>query len=287
MRFVTEAEVAAVLELPQLIELMRTTMIDFSAGRSVQPVRARMAHERGLFMSMPAYTGALGMKVLTFSREHPMQAVMVMFDAVSGAPTALMEAETITALRTAAVSAVATDLLAPAEVSVLTIMGTGLQARSHIEALRCVRQFDEVRVWGRTPPHAERLADEMNAKAVLDPATAVRDADVVATVTGAREPILFGAWLSQGAHVNAVGAPSPTWRELDDAAMRGRLYVDSVAGAVEESGDVIGSGAEVYAEIGAALAGEVEVDPHESTIFKSLGMGIQDVATADYVLTRL
>ncbi len=190
-----------------------------------------------------------------------------------------MDGRLITEMRTAAVSAVATKLLSSPDARVLAILGSGVQARSHNEALRLVRTFEEVRVWSRTPEHAHRLAEEISAK-VMTAEKAVRDADVVVTVTNAREPILKGAWLKRGCHVNAVGSPRPDWRELDDEAMRNVLFVDSREGALKESGDVILSKAPIYAEIGEALAGKMPPRARETTVFKSLGMAVEDIAAA-------
>ena len=141
------------------------------------------------------------------------------------------------------------------------------------------RDFEEIRVWSRTPEHAQRFADEIGARA-MSAEEAVRGADVVVTVTNAQEPILKGAWLKRGAHVNAVGSPRPDWRELDDDVMKNVLFVDSREGALKESGDVILSKAEIYAEIGEALAGKVPPRAEETTVFKSLGMAVEDITAA-------
>ena len=161
----------------------------------------------------------------------------------------------------------------------LAILGSGVQARSHVEALRLVRQFQEIRVWSPNKSHAEDFAKEIGAKA-LPAEDAVRDADVVVTVTSSTTPVLHGAWLKRGCHVNAVGACRPDWRELGDDAMRNVLFVDSREAAMKESGDVILSGAKIYAELGQALARKVPPRANETTIFKSLGMAVEDIAAA-------
>jgi thiomorpholine-carboxylate dehydrogenase len=166
---------------------------------------------------------------------------------------------------------------------VLAILGSGVQARSHIAALGQVRDFDEVRIWSRTPAHAEVLAAEVGARAVADAREAVSGADVIVTATPATEPILEGAWLEPGAHVNAVGYAGAQGRELDSAAMQGVVYVDSRAGAEVEAGDVTFAGAEIHAELGEALAGGKEARVGEITIFESLGLAIEDVAAAQLV----
>jgi thiomorpholine-carboxylate dehydrogenase len=227
----------------------------------------------------------LGVKIVTFypsnaERGIPTHmATIFLVEHDTGAPIAVMDGRLITEMRTAAVSAVATKLLAPPDARVLAILGSGVQARSHLQALRLVRNFEEVRVWSHTPAHAERFAEEIGAKA-MSAEEAVRDADVVVTATSSRTAVLQGSWLRPGCHINAVGACRPDWRELDDAAMTNVVFVDSREGAMKESGDVILSGAKIYAEIGEALAGRARTRANETTVFKSLGMAVEDIAAA-------
>jgi len=185
-------------------------------------------------------------------------------------------------MRTAAVSAAATKLLASRDAKILAILGSGVQAHSHFEALQLVRHFEEIRVWNPTLEHAERFAKEIGATA-LQAEDAVRGADVIVTVTNSKTPVLNGSWLKPGCHVNAIGACRPDWRELDDDAMSNVVFVDSREGALKESGDVILSGAKIYAELGEALAGKVPPCATETTIFKSLGMAAEDIAAATLV----
>jgi ornithine cyclodeaminase/alanine dehydrogenase-like protein (mu-crystallin family) len=145
--------------------------------------------------------------------------------------------------------------------------------------LRLVRNFQEVRIWSQTKSNAAALAKEIGGR-VTSQEEAVRGADVVVTVTSSKTPVLKGVWLKRGCHVNAVGACRPDWRELDDDAMRNSVFVDSREAAMKESGDVILSGAEIYAELGEAFAGKIDIDPEETTIFKSLGMAVEDIAAA-------
>jgi len=194
-----------------------------------------------------------------------------------------MDGRLITEMRTAAVSAAATKLLASPDAKVLAILGSGVQARSHVEALRLVRQFEDSRVWSPTIEHAKRFAQEIGATA-MSAEEAVRDADVIVTVTSSKTPVLKGDWLKPGCHVNAIGACRPDWRELDDEAMQKNVvFVDSREGAMRESGDVILSGAKIYAELGEALARKVPAPANETTIFKSLGMAVEDIAAANLV----
>jgi ornithine cyclodeaminase/alanine dehydrogenase-like protein (mu-crystallin family) len=193
-------------------------------------------------------------------------------------------------MRTAAVSAAATKLLAPKDSKILAILGSGVQARSHFEALSLVRKFEEIRVWSQSKANAEKFAKEIGARST-SAEEAVRGADVVVTVTSSQTPVLRGAWLKHGAHVNAVGACRPDWRELDDDAVRNNVvFVDSREAAMKESGDLILSGAKIYAELGEAFAGKIDPPSpgsgvasnraSETTIFKSLGMAVEDVASA-------
>jgi thiomorpholine-carboxylate dehydrogenase len=183
---------------------------------------------------------------------------------------------------TAAASAAVTKYLAAPDSHVLALLGCGVQAKAHFEALGHVRNFDEVRVWSRTPEHAERFAREHGATA-MDAESAVRGADVVVTATSAREPILKGAWLKPGALVNAVGAPRPTWRELDDDVMANLLVVDSREAVLKESGDVILSKATIHAEIGEIFAGTKPCPASQTTVFKSVGIAAEDIAAARLV----
>jgi ornithine cyclodeaminase/alanine dehydrogenase-like protein (mu-crystallin family) len=287
MLFLDEEQVRRHLRMETLIRAMERALIDFSAGKVVQPVRSVVPVDPpGGFMGiMPALSEGLGLKVVTFyppnaKRGLPTHmATIFLLDPETGAPLVVMDGRLITEMRTAGVSAAATKLLASPEARVLAILGSGVQARSHVEALRLVRPLREIRVWSPTKAHADRFAEEIGAKS-MSPEKAVRDADVVVTVTNSKTPVLRGAWLKPGCHVNAVGACRPDWRELDDEAMRNVVFVDSGEGAMQESGDVILSGAKIYAELGEALAGKVPARADETTIFKSLGMAVEDIAAA-------
>ena len=286
--FLDEEQVRKHLRMAGLIPAMEKALIDFSAGKVTQPVRSVIMIDPpgGFFGMMPALTpDGLGIKIVTFYASNAERgipthmATIFLVDPETGAPLAVMDGTLITEMRTAAVSAAATKLLASPDAKVLAILGSGVQARSHMEALRLVKNFAEVRVWSRTPEHAERFAKEIGAKA-MPPEDAVRDADVVVTTTNSKTAVLKGSWLKPGCHVNAVGACRPDWRELDDDAMGNVVYVDSREAAMKESGDLILSGAKIYAELGEALAGEVPLRANETTIFKSLGMAVEDIAAA-------
>jgi len=289
MLFTDEEQVQRHLRMADLIPAMEKALIDFSAGRVRQPVRQVIPVDPpgGFYGIMPALTpDGLGQKIVTFYPPNAEKgiathmALIVLNDPQTGAPLAVMDGRLITEMRTAAVSAAATKLLASKNAKVLAILGSGVQARSHFEALGIVRQFEEVRVWSQTKSHAESFAKEIGAK-VRSQEDAVRGADVVVTVTSSRTPVLKGAWLKPGCHVNAVGACRHDWRELDDDAMRNSVvFVDTREAAMKESGDVILSRARIYAELGEALAGKIDHRAGETTIFKSLGMAVEDVAAA-------
>ena len=288
--FLSEDQVREHLRMADLIPAMEKALIEFSAGKVTQPVRSvikvDVAAATGFLGLMPALTPeGLGLKAVTFYPSNAQRgipthmATIFLVDPETGVPLAIMDGRLITEMRTAAVSAAATKLLASRDANVLAILGSGVQARSHAEALRLVRNFEEIRVWGPTREHAERFAKEIGAKS-MSAEKAVHGADVVVTATNAKTPVLKGSWLKRGCHVNAIGACRPDWRELDDAAISNVVFVDSREGAVNESGDVILSGAKVYAELGEALAGKVPWRANETTIFKSLGMAVEDIAAA-------
>jgi len=248
----------------------------------------------GYFGPMPAISAAgMGIKLVTFYPGnadlgiHTHNALILLFKPETGEPLAVMDGRLITEARTAAVSAAATKALADSDANVLAILGTGTQAKSHVEALPLVRDFQEIRVWGRSPDKATAFAAAHGAVASPTAEAAARDADVIVTATSATEPVLEGAWLKPGAHVNAVGAPIPTWRELDDAVMAAcRVVADSREACLKESGDVILSGAEIAAELGEVLAGKTDVSPAETTLFKSVGLAVQDVFAAGLVFRK-
>src|SRR5213596_1677389 len=288
--FLNEEQVRQHLRMADLILAMEKALIDFSAGKVTQPVRSvikvDVAAATGFLGLMPALTpDGLGLKAVTFypsnaERGIPTHmATIFLVDPQTGTPLAIMDGRLITEMRTAAVSAAATKLLASPDAKVLAILGSGVQARSHAEALRLVRQSEEIRVWSPTKGHAKQFAEEIGATAV-SAEEAVRGADVVVTVTNSKKPVLNGSWLKPGCHVNAIGACRPDWRELDDEAMSNVVFVDSREGALKESGDMILSGSQIYAELGEALAGKVPPRATETTIFKSLGMAVEDIAAA-------
>ena len=287
-----EDEVRKLLRMKDLIPAMADALRDLSAGAVLQPLRTVLpVTEHGGFLGvMPACGHALGAKLVTFYPENKdvptHHAMILLFRPETGEPLAVMDGRLITEMRTAAVSAVATKLLARTATKVLTILGSGVQARSHLEALRLVREFTEVRVW--SPRNAERFAREFQVHAAISAEAAVCGADVIVVATSATTPILQGEWVAPGAHINAVGATRPNWRELDNEILqRATIYVESREAALKESGDVIAAGKAV-AEIGEVIAGQQPArrSADEITLFKSVGVAAEDVAAADLVYQK-
>lgn len=292
MKVLDEEAVRGLLRMDELIEVTERALAGFSSGKAVQPVRTVLSiwEHNGFFGLMPAYNGALGAKLVTLYPDNKHlpthQGVVVLFDPKTGEPIAMVDGRLITEMRTAAASAVATRLLSRPKSSVLAILGSGVQARSHLEALRFVREFQEVRVW--SPRNSQSFADSYGIEAAGSAEEAIRGADVVVVATASTVPVLFGEWLSGGTHVNAVGACRPDWRELDDAVMeRAKTYVDSVEAASVESGDIIAA-KEVVGEIGEVIAGKKpgRQSDKEITLYKSLGIAVEDVSAADLVYRR-
>lgn len=293
VRFFDDAAVRAALRWDALIGAMESALAELSAGRVLQPTRTMLAIEenRRYLGIMPAVAhDAMGLKLLTFypanagSAVPTHMAIVLLFRTDTGEPLAVLDGGVITEMRTAAVSAAVTRRIASRADGTLGLLGSGVQAKAHLEALRAIGTFDDIRVWSPNAAHRERFAAAHGVRAVDGPEAAVLDADVVVVATMAREPVLRGAWLKRGVHVNAVGAPRPTWRELDDDAMRNALIVDSREAVRQESGDVILSRAPIYAEAGELFAGTKPRPPvGESTIFKSVGLAVEDVAAAKLV----
>jgi thiomorpholine-carboxylate dehydrogenase len=287
-----ESAVRRVLRYEDLIGAMERALIDFSAGKVLQPVRSILPAEahHGFFGIMPAvYHNIMGAKLVTVFPKNAgtllptHQAIIVVLNATNGQPVAVLDGRLITEMRTAAVTAVATKYLSTTDARKLAILGSGVQAKAHYAALQTVRHFDEVSVWSRNSSHAQKLAAEIGATATSAEG-AVRKADVVVTVTSAEEPILRGEWLKKGTLLNAVGAVGLTRRELDTAAMQGAVVVDSRQAAAAESGDIAFAGVKVYGELGEILAGKLATPSAGHVVFKSLGLAVEDLAAASLVL---
>jgi ornithine cyclodeaminase/alanine dehydrogenase-like protein (mu-crystallin family) len=297
--YISESQIRAALSYQDLIPAIRQALLDYSTGRVEQPLRSVLrvkdpfGNPTGWFAVMPVIHGPyMAVKTVTFfpgnaaQGKHTHLAMIELLDRSTGEPLAVMDGRLITEMRTAAVSAVAAETLAPPSArqsgGTLGILGSGVQARAHIQALRHVipafREPGAIRVWSRNPANAAQLAAEAGAAAV--PIEEAAASDIVVTVTSATKPILEGCWLSPESLVLAVGAVGPQLRELDDAVMTGTLIAESRQGAENESGDVLLSGAKIYAELGEILAGTIPPPPPGRSVFKSLGMAIEDLTGA-------
>jgi ornithine cyclodeaminase/alanine dehydrogenase-like protein (mu-crystallin family) len=324
----SKPEVESLLPMEECIETVESAFATLARGGSVQPLRSAnwLPDRSGLLGTMPGMAGSsgeepatLGIKVVTvFPGNHPgpggsepafpsHQGVVLVFDARRGNLTAILDAESITAIRTAAASAVATRWLAREDASTLALLGSGVQAKSHLEAMRAVRPIERVRVWSRTPEHARTFAEGaaeegadsahgLVVEAVDSARRAVEGADLVCTVTGSSEPVLEGSWLGPGTHVNAVGACTPQARELDtEVVARSRLYTDRRESLLVEAGDFRIPKAEgavtdehLVGELGDLILGRIpgRRSDAEITLFKSLGIAVEDLATADLVVRK-
>lgn len=312
-RLLTEQQVQSLLPMADLIAAMEAALARFSAGEVLQPVRSvlTVGPTKAFFGLMPAYVpnpGSLGAKLVTVFADNPAKqlpshlATIVLLDPETGALQALMDGRYITEARTAAVSAVSARFLAKRDAATLALIGSGVQARSHLEAFAEVRQLKDVRVWSPTAASRERFVSEMSehvATPIRTAATAedaVRGADLIVLATSSVSPVIENDWVGAGAHVVSVGACRPDQREMDPALVaRARLYVDSRAAALVEAGDVVMSlasglftAAHIRGELGEVVLGRADGRQADAdiTIFKSLGMAVEDVVAADLVLRR-
>ena len=307
-------QIRELLPMRDCIELMADALSSLARDEVFQPLRTiiRPPEARGLLGLMPAYRtgdhGAFGMKAICVFPGNPAigkdahQGAVMLFSRETGEIIALMNASEITAIRTAAVSAVATRLLARDDAHELAIIGAGVQARTHLAALDAVREITQARVACRNIEHAQEVVLEMQPRfsfpieAVKTNEEAVRGADLVVTATSSQEPVLHKDWISPGAHVNAIGTHSPNSREIDSATMAAaRIFVDRRESALNEAGDYLLAANEglinaesIVGEIGELLIGTKQgrnsVD--EITLFKSLGLAIEDVACAEYLYQK-
>jgi alanine dehydrogenase len=299
MLVLVRSQVEELLDLDALVEAVAAAQADLSAGLASMPPRiaALVPEQEGLLGVMPAYLPSAGLAcklVSLFPRNrdrHTHQAAIMVFDPANGTPVAVMDGTYITATRTAAASALATRLLAREDASVLAVLGSGVQAHSHGRALARVRDFTEVRVFARDRAKAEELAAELGGRAVASWEEALDGADVVAAATHTIEPVVRREWLSPGVHVNSVGL-NPNGREVDEATVaEALLVVESRASALAPppagAPDLAGVPPEhVHAELGELVRGDRpgRTDADQITLYKSVGVAVQDVAAAALVL---
>jgi ornithine cyclodeaminase len=309
-----QQEIESLLPMAECIGLMRDALRSLARGEMTQPLRMVIAPPgaRGLLGLMPAHKAsepaAYGVKVIGVFPDNPArgldahQGSVILLSGDTGEVMALMNASAITAIRTAAVSGVATDLLAREDASDLAIIGAGVQAHTHLEAMACVRPIKRARVSSRRFDNARRFAEAMQARfdfpieAVETVEAAVRGADLIVAATSSREPVIRREWVEQGTHLNVVGASVPAAREVDSATMTAAsLFVDRRESTVNESGDyliALREGAigpdHIRAEIGDVLVGDQpgRTSAAEITLFKSLGLAVEDLASAQYLYRK-
>ncbi len=312
MTFITGNQVKELLDMESCIKLMKETLSALSKGEAFQILRTAMRLEdRNILGLMPSAIHSkniAGAKVITIFPEnfnkglHSHQGVVLVFETETGSLKAVVDGESITAIRTAAVSAVATDLLSNEDSGVLAILGSGLQARQQLEAIKLVRNIHTVKVWDRNKESAIKYSKEMNEKFNIHITVcntskeAVKDADIICTVTSAKEPILIGSHVKRGAHVNAVGACTPDNRELDtDLIKNCKLYSDCIESTVNEAGDYLiplEQGAitreHIQGELGDVILGKISKRQNKDdiTVFKALGLAVEDLAAADFVINK-
>ena len=307
-------QIARLLPMAECIELMADALASLARGEVFQPLRTivRPPDAHGLLGLMPAYRhgehGAFGLKAICVFPGNPAigkdahQGMVILFSQETGEPLALMNASEITAIRTAAVSAVATRLLAREDAGELGIIGAGVQARTHLVALACVREIKRARVACRNRDHAEQLVREMqeNVSFPIEAAEsneeAVRDAEIVVTATSSQQPVIERNWISAGTHINAIGTHSPQSREIDTATMAAaRVFTDRRESLLNEAGDYVLAAQEgavtpesVVAELGELVIGTKQgrTSSSEITLFKSLGLAIEDVVSAEYLFCK-
>jgi len=312
--FIDKEKIASLLPMSECIDVMEKTFRSLAKGECVQPLRSmmRLPDKSGLLGMMPGYAedpGVMGIKVISVfhaNREagYPShQGVVILFDAKHGEPLLVLDAFEITAIRTAAASALATRVLSRRSSKLLVIIGSGEQAERHVEAMLLVRKIEQINLWSRNEMNAAELSKKILERYDIpvsvkkDPKEAVKDADIICTVTASQEPVVMGDWLSQGTHINAVGACTPVARELDTAVMKkGKLFTDCYESLFNEAGDFLIPkkegvlvDADVQGELGEVLEGKKKgrEDENEITIFKSLGIAAEDIFSAWHIYQKL
>jgi alanine dehydrogenase len=313
MLLLSEKQVQDLIDIDELIATLEQAHIQCSTGRAVMPVRlvVPLPQIHGRITSMPGFLNddnALGMKVITYFQDNPKRglpailATIMLFSVETGKMIAVMDGSYITAIRTACASAMATRALANRETPVLGILGAGVQARAHIQALSRVRKLQQIKIYSPSGISATKIRKDMESevgvgvKVAASAEDAVKHSDIVVTVTTAKEPILKSEWLNAGVHINAVGSHRPDLREVDGATLaRAKVVVDSREAIMTECGDILLALKErsipedvIHAEIGEVLAGmkSGRESAGEITLYKSVGIAIQDVATANLVYHR-
>ncbi len=284
--FFNEEQIAGMLEWAPLIDTMEHGLVSLSADEVEQPVRQMVPGRDAIIAAMPAIGEAMAVKVVTLFHENAgtglptHQAVIMVFDVANGTPLAVMDGRLITGMRTAAASAAAARALAVETPAVVTIIGSGVQARAHAAALATVRPLGELRLWSRTESSGYAAAADIGATFFADAEQAVRGDDIVAYTTSATEPVLMGDWLKPGAFVVSVGWNGHNGRELDDMAMENIVLVAEIETAQDQAGNIRGSDCEIFAEIGESFTGKKTIRGGATVIYDSVGVAILDVSAA-------
>ena len=312
--FVNKEKIATLLPMVECVEVMEKMFRSLAAGECLQPLRniMRLPDGNGVLGTMPGHAaklGVMGIKVITVFHANSEsglpshQGIVMLFDAKHGQPLMLFDALEITAIRTAAASAVATKLLARQNSSTLAIIGSGEQAKRHIEAMLLVRNIKHINLWSRNGNNAKHLVNELPGEYNIpihikqNVQQAVEHVDIICTVTSSKEPIVRGEWISAGTHINAVGSSTSAARELDTAAMiKSKLFTDCYGSLFNEAGDFLIPKKEgavtdghVKAEIGEVLSGEKKgrENEEEITVFKSLGIAAEDIFSAYHIYQKI
>lgn len=311
---VNQPEVRRLLPMNECIDVMAEALAALSRGEAQMPLRqvTWLAEKKSAVATMPAYMPkheSIGVKVITVfpgnlaAELDSHQGVVLLFEAKNGRLLAIMDASEITAIRTAAVSGVATRELALPDTPDLAIFGSGVQARTHLQAMMCVRKISRARVWSRNPDHARNFCRRYSEEyaipidAVAEAEEAANGADLICATTAANTPVIAGDWLKEGAHINAVGAYGPSNRELDsNTVVKSRMYVDRRESILHESGDFMipyneGAIAEshIVGELGDLLTGKIKgrTSNRQITLFKSMGIAVEDLACANYIYRKV
>jgi ornithine cyclodeaminase/alanine dehydrogenase-like protein (mu-crystallin family) len=310
VRIINQSEVEQLLTMPDCIALMEKVLMSLAKGEAILPLRPVLwlPEKNGALALMPSYLAnpaSLGVKVIsvfpgnTTTEYDSHQGVILLFETVNGRLLSIVDATSVTAIRTAAASGAATKILAREDANDLAILGSGVQARTHLKAMLSCRKIRRVRVWSPIADHLRDFVQReskrhgIEIKAANSPEDAVRNADLICTTTTSKEPVVNFNWIAPGAHINAIGACVPTARELDSNTMlRSRLYVDRLESALNEAGDFIIAKQEgliddnhIQGEIGEVLIGRKKgrTSRDEFTIFKSLGIAVEDLASANFL----
>jgi len=312
--FVNNEKIASLLPMDECIEVMEKMFVSLAAGECLQPLRniMRLPDGSGVMGMMPGFSeklGVMGIKIITVFNANSEaglpshQGIVILFDAKNGQPLMLFDASEITAIRTAAASAVATKLLSRKNSSILAIIGSGEQAKRHIEAMLLVRNIKQINLWSRNEKNAKQLVNALSGEYNLpvhikkNVREAVERADIICTVTSSKEPVVIGEWIAAGTHINAVGSSTPAARELDTTAiLRSKLFCDRYESLFNEAGDFLIPKKEgtvtddhVKGEIGEVLSGTKagRESDEEITVFKSLGIAAEDIFAAFHIYEKI